>query len=181
MSSPAYPTATPVLLQRRKGASFVVEFVLGNMAIGLADYSNTLTLGRKRVVVSNDVEASPQVSTPSKKICSREISSKSEMSLLEALPQEILVQVLCSVDHEDLKQLFHVSKTIREATLMAKELHFEYSTPKKKTFAFLNPCDLENTNVFKEIETPKAPLRKSKSRWTANLADITMALFKEGF
>jgi len=122
------------------------------MAIGLVDYSNTLTLGRKRVVVSNDVEASPQVTTPLKKICSREISSKSQMSPLEAIPQDILViteiwsfiygflqiwslvcfsgefsflrawrvfelqvQVLCSVDHEDLKQLFHVSKTIRDA------------------------------------------------------------------
>ncbi|QCD76686.1 F-box protein At1g61340-like [Vigna unguiculata] len=147
------------------------------MAIGLVDYSNTLTLGRKRVVVSNDVEASPQVTTPLKKICSREISSKSQMSPLEAIPQDILVQVLCSVDHEDLKQLFHVSKTIRDATLIAKDLHFEYSTPKKKTFAFLHP----NADVSKEIETPKAPLRKSKSRWNANLADITMALFKEEF
>ncbi|XP_047161626.1 F-box protein At1g61340-like [Vigna umbellata] len=151
------------------------------MAIGLADYSNTLTLGRKRVVVSNDVEASPQVTTPLKKICSRGILSISEMSPLEALPQDILVQVLCSVEHEDLKQLFHVSKTIREATLIAKDLHFEYSTPKKKTFAFLHPSDLDNADVFKEIETPKAPLRKSKSRWNANLADITTALFKEGF
>lgn len=61
------------------------------MAIGLANYSNTLTLGRKRVVVSNNVEASPELTTPLKKICSRGILSISEMSLLETLPQDILV------------------------------------------------------------------------------------------
>jgi len=55
------------------------------MAIGLADYSNTLTLGRRRVVVSNDMKVSPQVTSPLKKICSRGMSS------LDDLPREILV------------------------------------------------------------------------------------------
>ncbi|CAJ1961538.1 unnamed protein product [Sphenostylis stenocarpa] len=154
----------------------MLETVFGLMAIGLADYSNTLSLGRKRVVVSNDLEPSPQVTTPLKRIRSGEISLNSEMSLFEALPQDLLVKVLCGVDHEDLKQLFHVSITIREATLIAKELHFEFSTPKKKTFAFLNRSDLENANVYKEIKTPKAPLRKSRSRWNASLADIATIL-----
>ncbi|TKY71626.1 F-box protein [Spatholobus suberectus] len=147
------------------------------MAIGLEGHSYTRTLGRKRVVISNNEEASPQV-TPLKRMCSGRISLNSERSPLEALPQEILFQVLCGVDHEDLKQLFHVSKTIREATLMAKELHFEYSTPKKKTFAFLTPFDLEDANGFQEIEAPNAPLRKSKSRLNGKkLADISVALF----
>ncbi|KAL2343097.1 hypothetical protein Fmac_004382 [Flemingia macrophylla] len=69
--------------------------------------------------------------------------------LLKALPQDILVQVLCGVDHEVLKQVFHVSKTIREATLIVKDLHFEYSTPKKKTFYFLPAFDLENAESSK--------------------------------
>lgn len=46
-------------------------------------------------------------------------------------------------------------------TLVAKELHFEFSTPKKKTFALLTPIDME-----KEIEAPNAPapLKNPKSR-----------------
>ncbi|KAK7412272.1 hypothetical protein VNO78_03724 [Psophocarpus tetragonolobus] len=150
----------------------------GNMAIPLDSYCYTLTLGRKRVVVSNDVETSPQVTTPFKRMCSKKISPNSERSLLEALPQDILVKVLCGVDHEDLKQLFHVSRTIREATLIAKELHFEYSTPKKRSLTFLNRFDLENANGLKEIQAPNAPLRKSKSRLNGKkLADISLALF----
>ncbi|RDY12736.1 F-box protein, partial [Mucuna pruriens] len=148
------------------------------MAIGLAGYSYARTLGRKRVVGSNNVEASPRVTTPLKRMCSGRISLKSERSHLEALPLDILVQVLCGVDHEDLKQLFRVSKTIREAVLIAKKLHFEYRTPKKKTSAFLTPFDMEDVNEFQEIEAPNAPLKKSKSRLNGKkLADISIALF----
>ncbi|XP_052181927.1 F-box protein SKIP27-like, partial [Diospyros lotus] len=63
------------------------------------------------------------------------------------------IRVLCGVDHDDLKQLFHVSKTIREATLIAKQWHFAYSTP-AKTSAFRNSIDLEDTG---DIEAPNAP------------------------
>ncbi|XP_057433403.1 F-box protein At1g61340-like [Lotus japonicus] len=113
-------------------------------------------VGRRRVLIPNNDEASP----PLKRfICSHGNSESS--SPLEALPQEILIKVLCGVDHEDLKQLFHVSKTIREATLVAKEMHFEFSTPKKKTFALISPVDMEE-----EIEAPNAPLplKNPKSR-----------------
>ncbi|XP_020221505.1 F-box protein At1g61340 [Cajanus cajan] len=150
------------------------------MSIGLEGFSYTLTLGRKRVVVSNNVEASPQVTNPLKRMCSSDrISLNSEASPLEALPQDILVQVLSGVDHEDLRQLFHVSKTIREASLIAKELHFEYRTPKKKTFYFLTPLDLEDANGFQEKEAPNAPLiKKPKSRFNRKkLEDIAVTLF----
>ncbi|KAL2335190.1 hypothetical protein Fmac_016403 [Flemingia macrophylla] len=63
-------------------------------------------------------------------------------SLLKALPQDILVQVLCGVNHEDLKQVF-VGFCLLQ-TLIVKELHFEYNTPKKKNFYFLPAFDLEN-------------------------------------
>ncbi|KAJ1388097.1 F-box-like domain superfamily [Sesbania bispinosa] len=153
------------------------------MALGFEGYSYTRALGRKRVVVSNNVEASPldssPVMTPLKRVCSGRITINEERSRLEALPLDILIRVLCGVDHEDLKQLLLVSKTIREATEIAKKLHFEYSTPKKKIFAFRTPLDLqEDGSGFQEIETPKAPLRKSKSRLSGrNLAGISVALF----
>ncbi|KAL2589138.1 hypothetical protein AAZV13_13G211100 [Glycine max] len=92
------------------------------------------------------------VSPPLKKrMCSGIISSNSKKCPFEALSRDILVQALCGVDHKDLKQLFHVSKMIREVTMMAKE-HFDICTP--KTFAFLNPF-CSGANGFKEIETPK--------------------------
>ena len=64
-------------------------------------------------------------------------------------------------------------------TEIAKRLHFEYSTPKKKTFAaFHSPIDVEDANGFEEIEAPKAPLRKSKSMLDGGkLASISVALF----
>ncbi|XP_061351946.1 F-box protein At1g61340-like [Gastrolobium bilobum] len=116
------------------------------MALVLVDNGYTGTLGRKRIVVYNNGEASPPL-TPLKRMS--------------------VIKVLCGVDHEDLKQLFHVSKTIRKATLIAKQ-HFDYLTPKKKILAF--PI------LF---ETPNAPLRKyNKSRLNGRkLADIAGTLF----
>nr|GEV19832.1 zinc finger, CCHC-type [Tanacetum cinerariifolium] len=49
--------------------------------------------------------------------CSMDSVKKQTMgnSNLEALPQEMLVRVLCGVQHDDLRRLFFVSKAIREA------------------------------------------------------------------
>ncbi|OIV96057.1 hypothetical protein TanjilG_27161 [Lupinus angustifolius] len=136
-------------------------------------------LGRKRVLVSKNVEPSSPTNTPLKRVCSGRFTSISERSCLEALPFDILIKVLCGVDHEDLEQLFQVSKTIREAAEIAKGLHFEFSTPRKKTFAaFHIPIDVDNSNEFEEIEAPNAPLRKSKSRLNhRNLNSISANLF----
>ncbi|VVA90939.1 unnamed protein product [Arabis nemorensis] len=96
---------------------------------------------------------------------------------LEALPQDILVNIICGVEHEDLKQLFNVSKTIREATLIAKEWRFEYKTPRKTLFfrgGIDSMIDLED-----EIQAPL--LKKHRlSRITCHkkVSKIAMALFK---
>ncbi|KAG4940008.1 hypothetical protein JHK87_043879 [Glycine soja] len=89
------------------------------------------------------------------------------------------VQVLCGVNHEDLKELFHVSKTIREATMITKELHFDIKTPKKKKIAFLNTFDLEGAKGFKEKEALNGQLKKTKSRLHRKKLDnnIWQALF----
>ncbi|KAK4271429.1 hypothetical protein QN277_020129 [Acacia crassicarpa] len=98
-----------------------------------------------------------------------------EMSRLEALDQYLLIDILCRVDHEDLERLYHVSRTIKEAALKAKESHFEFVTPKKNTFdtfAFPTPIEMGDNYFF-------APLsKKDKSRASPrNLAHITVALF----
>ncbi|XP_016164147.1 F-box protein At1g61340-like [Arachis ipaensis] len=109
------------------------------MAIRFEGYNFTRTrsLGRKKVV-SGNVKGSPLDSETDmallKRVCSGRFNFNSERSLLEALPLDILIRVLCGVNHEDLEQLLHVSKTISEAAEVAKRFHFEYSTPKKKTF-----------------------------------------------
>ncbi|KAK9714765.1 hypothetical protein RND81_06G118200 [Saponaria officinalis] len=136
--------------------------------------SLSFSLGRKRILISNnscDLEhfcADFECFTPLKKLCSQEIhvedefSTKCSTSLLEALPQELLIKVICGVDHDDLKQLFFVSKTVRASALIAKKLHFAYSTP-SKTKAFRNSIDMLNTLEFsEEIEAPNAPKQARK-------------------
>ena len=61
---------------------------------------------------------------------------------------------------------------------VARRMHFEYSTPKKKNFAIPKPFDIEGAGGFEEIDTPNAPLRKPKSKLIGkNLASISVALF----
>ncbi|KAL5096590.1 hypothetical protein RYX36_000917, partial [Vicia faba] len=81
------------------------------------------------------------------------------------------LHVLCGVDHDDLKQLFHVSKITREATLMVKESHFMFTTPKKKSF--------DSNDKFSKVRTQKAPLKKLKcSKFNQEeLSDISIELF----
>nr|GMD83171.1 F-box protein At1g61340-like [Ipomoea batatas] len=97
---------------------------------------------------------------------------------LEALPQDILIRIVCGVDHDDLRALFHVSKTLREVTLVAKKLHFEYSTPKKVVHFLRNHDDFGEFNGV--VVAPNAPkhLRVTRSRFISQkLADISVALF----
>ncbi|KAJ9168933.1 hypothetical protein P3X46_020408 [Hevea brasiliensis] len=145
---------------------------------GLGLVKHTRSFGRKRVLIDNITDSmlldSP-VKTPLKRLCSLE----PEKSALESLPQDILIRILCGVDHDDLKQLFHVSTVIRESTMVAKKWHFAYSTP-RKTPAFRTPIDFENPNELDEIEAPNAPKQQRSYRSRLNgkkLADISVALF----
>ncbi|XP_051135806.1 F-box protein At1g61340-like [Andrographis paniculata] len=97
---------------------------------------------------------------------------------LEDLPQEILIRVLCGVDHADLKTLSFVSKSIRAAALMAKQSHFAFSTPRKNS-TFLNTKP-EDFGFFDEVEAPNAPKQRRirRSRLNAKkLADLSVSLF----
>ena len=55
------------------------------------------------------------IGTPLKRRCGEMVEEDAEKSILESVPQDILIRILCGVDHDDLKQLFHVSSTIRDA------------------------------------------------------------------
>ncbi|XP_062162343.1 F-box protein SKIP27-like [Alnus glutinosa] len=171
-------------LGRRCGSSLRLKRgrVVGEEGLGLGFVRYTRGLGRKRVLISNDMEASPMDSalkTPTKKRCGESVVLEAERSLLEALPQDILIRVLCGVNHEDLNQLFHVSKAIREASLIAKESHFAYCTP-KKTRVFRNAIDLEDSSDFEDVKPPNAPKQQRKLLepfLSKEFSDITAELF----
>ncbi|MBA0595202.1 F-box protein SKIP27 [Gossypium raimondii] len=150
----------------------------------------TLGLGRKRVGISNEMEDFSPLDSSAAKLpllkrqCSERIvmivtfDDYHEKSSLESLPQDLLIRIICGVDHEDLKRLLIVSKSIREATVIAKQLHFAYSTP-TKVKAFRTSIDFEEPSELHEIEAPNAP-RQWRSHRSINrnkLADISVALF----
>ncbi|KAJ0082475.1 F-box protein At1g61340-like [Pistacia vera] len=158
----------------------------GEVGLGLGFVKSTRGLGRKRVLITNVAESllSPEseIKNPLKRQCSlRTIDLEyDERSLFEALPQDILIRIICGVNHEDLKQLFHVSKAIREATLVAKQSHFAYSTP-TKTRVFRSSIDFEEPiELEDDIDAPNAPKqqRVCRSRISGRkLADVSVALF----
>ncbi|KAH9611849.1 hypothetical protein KSS87_019528 [Heliosperma pusillum] len=162
--------------------------------------SLSFSLGRKRILISNnscDLQHfcdEFECFTPMKKLCAQEIQipqdfttvNLNSISLLEALPQELLIKVICGVDHDDLKRLFFVSKTVRDAAIIAKKCHFAYSTP-SKTKAFRNSIDMLNDNNALEcsddFEAPNAPKqgrKKNRKRLDSKkLDDISVALFAD--
>nr|UDP26502.1 F-box protein [Cynodon dactylon] len=96
--------------------------------------SSTRILGRKRVAVP-PTPASPAPHSPVRplrKQRSTRLHKDGAVSLLESLPEDVLIKVLCKVSHGDLGQLLLVSKPVREATIVAKELHFSFATPSAK-------------------------------------------------
>ncbi|XVF27730.1 hypothetical protein REPUB_Repub14bG0133900 [Reevesia pubescens] len=160
--------------------------------LGFVRYSRGL--GRKRIGITNEMEdCLPLDSATKVPLLKRQCSERMVMMLmmvddddddyhgksaLESLPQEILIRIICGVDHEDLKQLFYVSKSIREATVIAKQMHFTYSTP-RKVKAFRTSIDFKESSELDEIEAPNAPKqwRSHRAINRKKLADISVALF----
>ncbi|PIN05195.1 hypothetical protein CDL12_22272 [Handroanthus impetiginosus] len=146
-----------------------------NQGFGMGLVRST-SFGRKRVAcIDFDDDDDYNLRTLSKKQCFE--NSFSEKSILEDLPQEILIRILCGVDHDDLKNLFFVSKSVREVTLIAKKSHFAYSTPRKATTMFKN---VEDFGDFNDVEAPNAPKQSRVPRFRLSrkkLADISVALF----
>ncbi|KAG4121034.1 hypothetical protein ERO13_D11G180200v2 [Gossypium hirsutum] len=50
-------------------------------------------------------------------------------SRLESLPMDLLVKILCHLHHDQLRAVFHVSQRIRRAVCLARQFHFNYTTP----------------------------------------------------
>ncbi|XP_062190654.1 F-box protein SKIP27-like [Phragmites australis] len=136
--------------------------------------SSTRILGRKRVAVS-PARGSRSPHSPVRtlrKQRSTRLHIDDTISLLESLPQDVLIKVLCKVSHSDLRQLLVVSKPVSEATIVARELHFAFATPSAKAVFRDHGCG-------EEEDSPGAPKqhRVAESRLRGkNLASIAVNL-----
>ncbi|XP_071709472.1 F-box protein At4g35930-like [Rutidosis leptorrhynchoides] len=52
-------------------------------------------------------------------------------SRLESLPMDLLVKILCHLHHDQLKAVFHVCERVRKAVVIARQFHFNYTTPSR--------------------------------------------------
>ncbi|KAL0449702.1 UNVERIFIED_CONTAM: F-box protein [Sesamum latifolium] len=59
-------------------------------------------------------------------------------SRLESLPIDLLVKILCHLHHDQLRAVFHVSQKIRKAVIIARQFHFNYTTPDRTRQEMLN-------------------------------------------
>ncbi|KAL6551995.1 hypothetical protein OROGR_008149 [Orobanche gracilis] len=70
------------------------------------------------------------------------VGNESE-SRLESLPIDLLlrlrlVKILCHLHHDQLRAVFHVSQKIRKAVVIARQFHFNYTTPDRTRQEMLN-------------------------------------------
>ncbi|KAF6163303.1 hypothetical protein GIB67_025167 [Kingdonia uniflora] len=150
-----------------------VEAVDGG--VGLVKCSRSIR--RKRVAILEGNPRSAFLRSPFRK--PKQVIIASTNSPLEFLPQDVLVKIFCRVEHEDLKQLFHVSKSFRDATLIARKNHFAFSTPLKR-IAFSHFDDVEDQNMLSNV-APNAPIQNRIYQFPVcrkKLADISIALFR---
>lgn len=142
----------------------------------------TRIIGRKRVVTphtADDLPFTSPINTSFKRRPKRRSHSET-LNRLELLPQDVLIHVLCGVNHSNLKHVIFVSKAIHDAALIAKESHFDFSTPNSKLTKLTAKGDnIEDVNELDDgHETPNAPMRVSGSRLGCkDLSSITVALF----
>ncbi|KAK6150269.1 hypothetical protein DH2020_015201 [Rehmannia glutinosa] len=115
-------------------------------------------------------------------------------SRLESLPIDILVKILCHLHHDQLRAVFHVSQKIRKAVVIARQFHFNYTTPDRTRQEMLNtmtplatdhwPFMSGKGGVGKGmwIATPKAPKHgprpPSRFKFT-EMRPIAAVLFQE--
>ncbi|KAK9670647.1 hypothetical protein RND81_13G215300 [Saponaria officinalis] len=91
-------------------------------------------------------------------------------SRLESLPLDILVKIVCHMHHDQLRVVFHVSQRVRMAVILARQFHFNYTTPdrsRQEILLSMTPVPTEHVQFHCKGEsrgfpipspnTPKAP------------------------
>ncbi|KAL5995673.1 hypothetical protein ACLOJK_025741 [Asimina triloba] len=116
-------------------------------------------------------------------------------SRLESLPMDLLVNIICHLHHDQLKAVFHVSQRIRKAVLIARQCHFNYTTPDRSRQELLKlktPLPTERWPFISKGDgkgswnsiphTPKAPKHGPRPLSRLNLMNtrhIAASLFEE--
>ncbi|KAK4490481.1 hypothetical protein RD792_001158 [Penstemon davidsonii] len=115
-------------------------------------------------------------------------------SRLESLPSDLLVKILCHLHHDQLRAVFHVSQKVRKAVIIARQFHFNYTTPDRTRQEMLNTMTPLPTDrwpfarrggkglLIPSPHTPKAPKHgprpPSRLKFT-DMRQIAAVLFPE--
>lgn len=137
------------------------------------------------VVKQNNLLKTPK--TPRAEDCGSE-------SRLESLPMDLLVKILCHLHHDQLRAVFHVSQRIRMAVTLARQFHFNYTTPdrsRQEMLRTMTPLPTEHWPFVRgegkgfpmqSLHTPKAPRHgprpPSRLKYT-EMRQVAAALFQE--
>ncbi|CAE6156840.1 unnamed protein product [Arabidopsis arenosa] len=144
-----------------------------------------LMLSPLGIVMQNTLVRTPK--TPQADPCNSE-------SQLESLPMDLLVKIVCHLHHDQLKAVFHVSQRIRMATILARQYHFNYTTPdrsRQEMLSVMTPMPINrwpfrrgdgNPTMVSSPHTPKAPKHAPRPPFRTKLAEmkqITAVLFQD--
>ncbi|XP_021908102.1 F-box protein At4g35930 [Carica papaya] len=116
-------------------------------------------------------------------------------SRLESLPMDLLVKILCHLHHDQLRAVFHVSQRIRKAVLLARQFHFNFTTPDRSRQEMLRTMTPRPTEhwpfvskgdgkcvIIPSPHTPKAPKHGPRPPSRIKISDvrqITAVLFQD--
>ncbi|VVB10103.1 unnamed protein product [Arabis nemorensis] len=147
---------------------------------------NPLMLSPMGIVMQNTLLKTPK--TPQADPCNSE-------SQFESLPMDLLVKIVCHLHHDQLKAVFHVSQRIRKATVIARQYHFNYTTPdrsRQEMLSVMTPMPINrwpfiskgdgNTTIIPSPHTPKAPRHAPRPPIRSKLTEmkqITAVLFQD--
>lgn len=139
----------------------------------------------------NLVKQSSSVGTPK----TPRIDECQSESRLESLPIDLLVKILCCLHHDQLRAVFHVSQRIRKAVIVARQFHFNYTTPDRSRLEMLSTMTPRPSEHWPFLcrgdgkglripspHTPKAPRhgpRPPSRLKVSEMRQVTAVLFKE--
>uniref|UniRef100_A0A1J3HTU9 F-box protein n=1 Tax=Noccaea caerulescens TaxID=107243 RepID=A0A1J3HTU9_NOCCA len=184
-SSPKSPLiSSPVNIVKR--SSLVRPMKFDDLQVE-SNKKSPLMLSPMGIVMQNTLLRTPK--TPQADPCNSE-------SQLESLPMDLLVKIVCHLHHDQLKAVFHVSQRIRTATLMARQYHFNYTTPDRSRqemlsvvtprpinrWPFISKGDGGNPTIMPSPHTPKAPKHAPRPPCRAKLTEmkqISAVLFQD--
>ncbi|XP_057723084.1 F-box protein At4g35930 [Arachis stenosperma] len=116
-------------------------------------------------------------------------------SRLEGLPMDLLVKILCNLHHDQLRAVFHVSRRIRKAVVIARQFYFNYTTPdrsRQEMLSTMTPRPIEHWPFLCKVDgkgvriasphTPKAPRHGPRPLSRLRLSEmrqVAAVLFRE--